>query len=54
MSNLRRIRLVGAVAMLYGLAALVNAVPPAPYVVIGTDPSAGSSVQASSYVVSNS
>jgi hypothetical protein len=46
MLNLRRITLVGAVAMFLGLAALVNAVPHAPDVVMGTDPSAGSSLQA--------
>jgi threonine/homoserine/homoserine lactone efflux protein len=43
MLDLRRITLVWAVALLFGLAALVNAVPPAPDVVKGTDyPSAGS------------
>jgi hypothetical protein len=38
--------LVGAVALHFGLAALVNAVPPAPHVVTGADHSAGSFVQA--------
>mmetsp|Transcript_12678 Transcript_12678/g.22678 ORF Transcript_12678/g.22678 Transcript_12678/m.22678 type:complete len:143 (-) Transcript_12678:791-1219(-) len=46
MLNVRRITLVGAVALLVGLAALVNAVPPAPDVVMGTDPSAGSAMRA--------
>jgi hypothetical protein len=46
MLNVRRITLVGAVALLVDLAALVNAIPPAPYVVMGTDPSAGSCVRA--------
>ena len=47
MLNVRRITLVGAVALLVGLAALVNAIPPAaPDVVMGTDPSAGSAMRA--------
>jgi hypothetical protein len=45
MLNPMRITLVGAVALLFGLAALVNAVPPAPNVVMGTDPSAGRSLE---------
>jgi hypothetical protein len=32
--------------LIFGLAALVNAVPPAPDVVMGTDPSAGSATSA--------
>jgi hypothetical protein len=40
MLNPRRIMLVGAVATLFGLAALVNAVPPAPNVVMGAPPGA--------------
>jgi hypothetical protein len=47
MLNVRRITLVRAVALLVGLAALVNAIPAAPDVVMGTDPSAGSCVRAS-------
>jgi hypothetical protein len=46
MLNVRRITLVEAVALLVGLAALVNAISSAPYVVMGTDPSAGSCVRA--------
>jgi hypothetical protein len=46
MLYLRGITLVGAVALLFALAELVNAVPPTPYVAMGNDPSAGSSVHA--------
>jgi hypothetical protein len=38
MLNPRRTTLVSAVALLFDLAALVNAIPPAPHVVMGTDP----------------
>jgi hypothetical protein len=44
MLNLRRITLVRAVPMLFGLAALVNAVPPTPNVMMSTDSSAWSYV----------
>jgi lysozyme family protein len=44
--NLRRnTTRVGAVASLFGLAALANAIPPMPYVVMATDPAAISCVQ---------
>jgi hypothetical protein len=52
MLNLRRITLVVAVAIMFGLAALVKAVPPAPDVVIGTDPSAMCSLNASALTIS--
>jgi hypothetical protein len=46
MMNMRRNTTpVGAVASLFGLAALANAVPPMPYMVMATIPAAESCVQ---------
>jgi hypothetical protein len=42
MLNLRRITVVGDLALLFGLVALTNNLPPMPGVVMSTDPAAGS------------